>query len=40
MGLQVAEITARRAVDAALIRLGEDAEIPAVIKAALQELGR
>jgi Holliday junction DNA helicase RuvA len=40
MGLQVAEVTARRAVDAALIRLGEDAEIPAVIKAALQELGR
>jgi Holliday junction DNA helicase RuvA len=40
MGLQVAEVTARRVVDAALIRLGEDAEIPAVIKAALQELGR
>jgi Holliday junction DNA helicase RuvA len=40
LGLQVAEVTARRAVDAALIKLGEDAEIPAVIKAALQELGR
>jgi holliday junction DNA helicase RuvA len=40
MGLQVAEITARRAVDAALIRLGEDADVSAVLKAALQELGR
>jgi Holliday junction DNA helicase RuvA len=40
LGLQVAEVTARRAVDAALIKLGEDAETAAVIKAALQELGR
>jgi Holliday junction DNA helicase RuvA len=40
VGLQVAEVSARRAVDAALIRLGDDAEIPAVIKAALQELAR
>lgn len=40
LGLQIAEVNARRAVDAALIRLGEDAAIPAVIKAALQELGR
>jgi Holliday junction DNA helicase RuvA len=40
LGLQVAEVSARRAVDAALIRLGEDAEVSAVIKAALQELGR
>jgi Holliday junction DNA helicase RuvA len=40
LGLQVAEVTARRAVDAALIRLGEAAAAPAVIKAALQELGR
>jgi Holliday junction DNA helicase RuvA len=40
MSLQVAEVTARRAVDAALIRLGEDAEVSGVIKAALQELAR
>ena len=30
----------RRAVDQALIRLGDEAELPAVIRAALQELGR
>ena len=40
LGLGVAEINARRAVDQALIRLGEDAELSAVIRAALQELGR
>jgi Holliday junction DNA helicase RuvA len=40
LGLQIAEVSARRAVDAALIKLGEDAETTAVIKAALQELGR
>ncbi|HXQ44991.1 MAG TPA: Holliday junction branch migration protein RuvA, partial [Caulobacteraceae bacterium] len=40
LGLQVAEVSARRAVDGALIRLGEDADVSAVIKAALQELGR
>ena len=40
LGLQIAEVTARRAVDAALLRLGEGAAIPAVIKAALQEIGR
>lgn len=40
LGLQVAEVTARRVVDAALLRLGEEAAVPAVIKAALQELGR
>ena len=40
LGLQIAEVTARRAVDAALLRLGEDAAVPAVIKAALQEIGR
>ena len=40
MGLGVAEPQARRVVEAAATRLGEDAEPPALIKAALQELGR
>ena len=40
LGLQIAEVTARRAVDAALLRLGEDAVVASVIKAALQEIGR
>ncbi|MEO6379017.1 MAG: Holliday junction branch migration protein RuvA [Caulobacteraceae bacterium] len=40
MGLGVAEVLARRAVEAAHGRLGEDAALPALIKAALQELGR
>ena len=40
LGLGVAEINARRAVDQALIRLGDEAELSAVIRAALQELGR
>ena len=40
LGLGIAEINARRAVDQALIRLGDEAELPAVIRAALQELGR
>lgn len=40
MGLGIAEVLARRAVETALGRLGEEAELPAVIKAALQELGR
>lgn len=40
LGLGVAEVNARRAVDQALIRLGEDANLSAVIRAALQELGR
>jgi Holliday junction DNA helicase RuvA len=40
LGLQIAEVAARRAVDAALIKLGDEAATPAVIKAALQELGR
>jgi len=40
LGLGVAEVNARRAVDQALIRLGEAAELSAVIRAALQELGR
>jgi Holliday junction DNA helicase RuvA len=40
MGLGIAEVTARRAVDQAVIRLGEEAELSAVIKASLQEVGR
>ena len=40
LSLGVAEVNARRAVDQALIRLGDDADLSAVIRAALQELGR
>ncbi|HYG27421.1 MAG TPA: Holliday junction branch migration protein RuvA [Caulobacteraceae bacterium] len=40
MALGIAEPHARRAVDQALIRLGDDAEVPALVKAALQEHGR
>jgi Holliday junction DNA helicase RuvA len=40
LGLGIAEPLARRAVDQALIRLGEDAALSAVIKAALQETAR
>jgi holliday junction DNA helicase RuvA len=40
MGLGVAEPAARRVVEHAATRLGEEAEPPALIKAALQELGR
>jgi len=40
MGLGVAEPAARRVVETAALRLGEDVEAPALIKAALQELGR
>ncbi|HEY8573084.1 Holliday junction branch migration protein RuvA [Phenylobacterium sp.] len=40
MGLGVAEPHARRVVEAAAVRLGEDAAPAALIKAALQELGR
>ena len=40
LGLGVAEIAARRVVVQAALRLGEDAGEAALIKAALQELGR
>jgi Holliday junction DNA helicase RuvA len=40
MSLGVAEPAARRVVEQAVVRLGEEAPPPAVIKAALQELGR
>lgn len=40
MGLGVAEVNARRVVESAALKLGDDAEIPVLIKAALQELGR
>jgi Holliday junction DNA helicase RuvA len=40
LGLGVAEPAARRVVEQAHIRLGDEAEVPALIKAALQELGR
>ena len=40
LGLGIAEVAARRVVDQAAIRLGEDASESALIKAALQELGR
>ena len=40
MGLGVAEPVARRAVEQAALRLGEDADISALIKLALQEIGR
>ena len=40
MGLGIAEVIARRTVEQAALRLGEGAEIPALIKAALQELGK
>lgn len=40
MGLGVAEPQARRVVEQAAVRLGDEAAAPALIKAALQELGR
>ena len=40
MGLGVAEVAARRVVDLAAARLGEEADEARLIRAALQELGR
>jgi len=40
MGLGVAEVQARRVVDLAAARLGDDADAAVLIKAALRELGR
>ena len=40
MGLGVAETVARRVVEQAVTRLGDESSLSAVIKAALQELGR
>jgi len=40
MGLGVAEVVGRRTVEQAVLRLGEDADVAALIKAALQEIGR
>lgn len=40
MGLGVAEVNARRVVEQAALRLGEDADVQSLIKAGLQELGR
>jgi Holliday junction DNA helicase RuvA len=40
LGLGIAEVSARRVVDQAALRLGEDAGEAALIKAALRELGR
>ena len=40
LGLGVAEPAARRAVEGVATRLGEEADVAALIKAALQELGR
>lgn len=40
MGLGANEVNARRVVEHAALRLGDDAEVGALIKAGLQELGR
>jgi holliday junction DNA helicase RuvA len=40
MGLGVAEAMARRVIDQAVGRMGEDSDVSALIKAGLQELGR
>jgi len=40
MGLGLAEVVGRRTVEQAVLRLGEDADVAALIKAALQEIGK
>jgi Holliday junction DNA helicase RuvA len=40
MGLGVAEVNARRVIEAAADKLGEEATVQQLIKAGLQELGR
>ncbi len=40
LGLGLSEIAARRAVDQAQLRLGEEAQAPALIRASLQDLDR
>ena len=40
MGLGINEVQARRVVEQAVIRFGEEADVPTLIKSALQELGR
>ena len=40
IGLDVAEVSARRVVDQAVLRLGEDVDEAVLIKAALRELGK
>ncbi len=40
MGLGVAEVNARRVVEQAALKLGENADVSVLIKAGLQELGR
>lgn len=40
MGLGVAEVNARRVIEAAAARIGEEATVQQLIKAGLQELGR
>ena len=40
MGLGANEVNARRVVEHAALRLGDEADVSALIKAGLQELGR
>lgn len=40
MGLGIAEPVGRRAVEHAALKMGEDADVSALVKAALQEIGR